>query len=187
MIDALSKVPLDLFVTKRDLETSGANDKVWDEIEGKGEDNVEMGYTHEGGIDMERSVVKRDVGKTMGVVRRIASISHNDDEMESDSDSDGMYEVIKGAPIVTRGGNHEKSVDLIGPKVANNEGNNDQINLELVNKVMDTQREGSQSLEEIGITAEGSGQDENVNPGIGASATQGYNAMSVVEGASTAK
>eukprot|EP01083_Nonionella_stella_P105537 303576_1 len=121
------------------------------------------------------------------VVRRIASISHNDDEIQSDSDSDGMYEVTKGAPIATREGNHEKSVDLIGPKVANNEGNNDQINLELVNKVMDTQREGSQSLEEIGITAEGSGQDENVNPGIGASATQGYNAMSVVEGASTAK
>eukprot|EP01083_Nonionella_stella_P039137 106446_1 len=33
---------------KRDLETSGANDKVLDAIEEKAEDKVEMGYTHEG-------------------------------------------------------------------------------------------------------------------------------------------
>eukprot|EP01083_Nonionella_stella_P112298 330181_1 len=60
MIDALSKVPLDLFVTKRDLETSGANDKVWDEIEGKGE--VEMGYTHEGGPDVDEKNKETNTG-----------------------------------------------------------------------------------------------------------------------------
>eukprot|EP01083_Nonionella_stella_P202954 740943_1 len=39
MINGLIKV-------SRDLERNGANAKVLDEIEGKGEDNVEMGYTH---------------------------------------------------------------------------------------------------------------------------------------------
>eukprot|EP01083_Nonionella_stella_P006448 18716_1 len=57
MINGLSKVPLDVFVTKGGLETSGANDKVLGEIEGKVEDKVEMGCIHEG---VTESGVKRD-------------------------------------------------------------------------------------------------------------------------------
>eukprot|EP01083_Nonionella_stella_P134776 410000_1 len=48
MINGLRKAPTDLLVTKRDLETSGVNDKVLDEIEGK-----EERYTHEGGTDTD--------------------------------------------------------------------------------------------------------------------------------------
>eukprot|EP01083_Nonionella_stella_P191911 709914_1 len=59
MINSLKKVPLDSLVTKRDLETSGANDKVLDEIEGKGEKKGEMRYTHEGGNDIDEGAVKR--------------------------------------------------------------------------------------------------------------------------------
>eukprot|EP01083_Nonionella_stella_P308232 1086595_1 len=54
------------------LDSAGALET--GQIEGKGEDKVEMGYTHEGGTDMDESVVKRDVKKkkettTMGSIQ----------------------------------------------------------------------------------------------------------------------
>eukprot|EP01083_Nonionella_stella_P188547 695216_1 len=58
MINGLRKAPTDLLVTKRDLETSGVNDKVLDEIEGK-----EERYTHEGGTDTDE---KKKEKTTMG-------------------------------------------------------------------------------------------------------------------------
>eukprot|EP01083_Nonionella_stella_P161232 527819_1 len=109
------------------------------------------------------------------VVPKIASILHNEKESDSnssdDSDSDGMYEVYN-----TKGVQYQ-SVDFIGPKVANNNQiNNESAVVHLQAKKSENnyiRGEGSESLEGIGITVEGSGDDENVNPGIiGASTTQ---------------
>eukprot|EP01083_Nonionella_stella_P188546 695212_1 len=71
MSDALNKVPLDLLVTKRDIETIGVDDQVLEEREGekKGHMNndkqVEMEYTQEG-VDKNTVMNSTEFGTTSG-------------------------------------------------------------------------------------------------------------------------